>query len=222
MANPDEPGPADGREVREVLEALLRLSQGVGASIRRVGRAFHEGSASLAEEVVASTADLERMKAGFEESCIRSIASRRPAERDLRVLTTGMKIAHELTHIGELAARAALEVAGGTGDAVRNSVVDIPGMGEAVCRTLEAGLDAYLRERRGAPPGGETCGDELDACNEDLFRVFVSSVATDPGGFTCSLAAMRAARFLGRCGEHASEIGRLVERLSRQKLARED
>ena len=81
--------PRDGRPGRE-------------ADRRRRARA-HQRDAPLAEATIPKDHAVNRLDVEIDELCIRLLALRQPAARDLRFITTALKITTDLERIGDLA-----------------------------------------------------------------------------------------------------------------------
>src|SRR2546430_6315182 len=90
-------------ELEELRSKLLTLGGKVEAEISQSMRALTERDSKLAEQVVGSDREVNRLELEVDESCRRLLALRQPAASDLRFITTALKIVVDLERIGDLA-----------------------------------------------------------------------------------------------------------------------
>lgn len=91
------------RELQEVKDGLLYLGSMVEEAIRESNRALIERSDETAKKVIELDDQIDRLDEEMEEKCIRLLALRQPAARDLRFITTAIKINGHLERIGDMA-----------------------------------------------------------------------------------------------------------------------
>src|SRR6266852_4198404 len=90
-------------ELEELRSKLLTLGGKVEAEIAQSVRALSDRDSKLAEQVVGSDREVNRLELEVDESCRRLLALRQPAAGDLRFITTALKIVVDLERIGDLA-----------------------------------------------------------------------------------------------------------------------
>ena len=94
-------------------EKILRLGGLVEQAIGKSVRALVERDSFLARDVIAHDGDADRLELEVDELCTELLALQQPMARDLRFITTAMKIAPDLERIGDHAvniAERALEI----------------------------------------------------------------------------------------------------------------
>ena len=94
-------------ELDELRGKLLTLGGKVEAEIANGVRALLERDSALAESVVASDREVNRLEVEIDEICRRLLALRQPAASDLRLITTALKVVVDLERIGDLAVNVA-------------------------------------------------------------------------------------------------------------------
>ena len=72
-------------------------------AIRDSVKALVERDSELAKEVIKRDHLINAQDVGIDEECVRLIALRQPMARDLRLITTAMKITTDLERMGDLA-----------------------------------------------------------------------------------------------------------------------
>ena len=98
------------RELQEIREGLLYIGALTERALERAAQALVERDSALAREIVREDEQIDRLDVDLEEKCIRLLALRQPAARDLRFITTAIKITGHLERIGDMAANIAEKV----------------------------------------------------------------------------------------------------------------
>ena len=95
------------RELQEIKNGLLYLGAMTERAIDRGVKALLERDSDLARQVICDDDQIDKIDVEIEEKCIRLLALRQPAARDLRFITTAIKINGHLERIGDMASNIA-------------------------------------------------------------------------------------------------------------------
>lgn len=90
-------------ELKALREKVLKLGYMVEDAIRDSVKSLVERDSALAREVIKGDHLINALEVKIDEECIRLIALRQPVARDLRFITTTMKITTDLERMGDLA-----------------------------------------------------------------------------------------------------------------------
>jgi len=90
-------------ELDLVKEKILKLGSLVETMVERAVASMVDRDSQLAEEVIASDDKVDRLDLEIEEDCLRLLALHQPAAKDLRFLTTTMKITTDLERTADQA-----------------------------------------------------------------------------------------------------------------------
>jgi phosphate transport system protein len=80
------------KELHDVKVNLLETGALVEQAISNALRALEERNVELAAQVIASDDAIDTREVEIDEYCLRILALRQPAARDLRFITTALKI----------------------------------------------------------------------------------------------------------------------------------
>ena len=98
------------RELQEIKDGLLYLGALTEKALENGSVALLERNSELAGRIVREDEQIDRLDVDLEEKCIRLLALRQPAARDLRFITTAIKITGHLERIGDMAANIAEKI----------------------------------------------------------------------------------------------------------------
>ena len=210
MGDPLNPRTHFDREMKELQDSILRLGGMVERNIYQAVEALKERDLSAAEKVIRADVEVDELENEVEEECIRLIALRQPMAKDLRSITTAMKITHELERMGDLAVNIADRTLELCGEPPIKPLIDIPRMAEHAQMMLRKSLDAFLRED--VDLALEVCDadDLLDQLNEQIFRELITYMIEDPKTIASATRLVLVARYLERFGDLATNIGEVV------------
>jgi phosphate transport system protein len=198
------------RELQEIRDGLLYLGALTERALERGAQALLERNSVLAKEIVREDEQIDRLDVDLEEKCIRLLALRQPAARDLRFITTAIKITGHLERIGDMAANIAEKVI------ILNELkqikpyVDLPRMVEISRGMIRKSLDAMVREDVEL---AKEVGEEdavMDHLNDQIFRELLTFMMEDPRKMQVCLYIMQISKSLERIADHAEGIADMV------------
>jgi phosphate transport system protein len=212
------------RHVHEELETLkqqlLLMAALAESQIRDVMRALVERDDTLAREVVARDREVNAHDVEIDEKCVELLALYQPTARDLRFITTAMKIVTDLERIGDQAvniARRAIEL---NREPQLKPYIDLPRMAERAQRMVKDSLDAFVAGDTAL--ARQVCADdaEVDALKEQLFRELLTFMMEDPKTIPRAIRLIFISRFLERVADHATNIAEMVIFMVESKMVR--
>jgi phosphate transport system protein len=212
------------RHFHEELEALKQTLLAMGGlvedQVRRVTRALIERDDALAQEVMERDAQVNAYDVEIDEKCVELLALHQPTAKDLRFITTALKIVTDLERIGDQAVNIAQRVLELNREPQLKPYVDLPIMAERAQRMVKESLDAFV--------GGDTglarrvCGADaaVDALKEQVFRELLTYMMQDPKTIPRAMRLILISRFLERVADHATNIAEMVVYMVEGKLVR--
>jgi phosphate transport system protein len=178
--------------------------------IAQAVRALIERDRALAGTTVDRDHTVNRLDVEIDDLCIKLLALRQPAARDLRLITTALKITTDLERIGDLAvtvAERALELAD---EEPMKPYIDIPRMAELVRDMLHRSLDAFVREDSALALEVCNADDAIDGLHAQLFRELLGFMVEDPRKISSAMRLLFVSKALERVADHATNIAEMV------------
>ncbi|MBU1184325.1 MAG: phosphate signaling complex protein PhoU [Proteobacteria bacterium] len=198
------------RELQEIRDGLLYLGTLTERALERGAQALLERNSVLARQIVRQDEQIDRLDVDLEEKCIRLLALRQPAARDLRFITTAIKITGHLERIGDMAANIAEKVLILNDLPQIKPYVDLPRMVEISRGMIRMSLDAMVREDIDL---AKKVGQEdavIDQLNDQIFRELLTFMMEDPRKIQICLYIMQISKSLERIADHAEGIADMV------------
>ena len=197
-------------ELQDLRRRILEMGGLVEKQIANAVRALITRDRALAEETISKDHAVNRYDVDIDELCIRLLALRQPAARDLRFITTALKITVDLERIGDRAAsisERAIELAD---EPELKPYIDVPRMAEVSSGMLRRSLDAFVREDGDLALDVCRSDDEVDKLNGQIFRELLSFMIENPQTITRAMRILFVSKYLERIADHATNIAEMV------------
>jgi phosphate transport system protein len=197
-------------QLRELKDKLLLMSHHAEKMIADSIRSLVERRPSLADEVIKSDDTMDQLEIEIDNLCYQILALEQPVARDLRFITTALKIVRDIERIGDIAVNIAERAAELIHEPELKRMIDLPIMAEAAQRILKESLDAFVNSD--AELAEKVIRDDqfIDDCYEQIFRELLTYMMEDTKYISRALKVIFIAKHLERVGDHSSNIAEMV------------
>jgi len=192
----------------------------VEEQIERAIRSLVERDTELASRVIERDKLVNRFDVEIDETCIRLLALQAPAARDLRFVTTAMKISTELERMSDLAENICERVIELNEEPQLKPYIDIPRMANRAMQMVREALDAFVRSD--AALARKVCADDdfVDDLTHQLFRELLSFMVENPATITRAIRLTFIGKYIERIADHATNVAELVIYMVEGKIIR--
>ena len=198
------------KELHDVKESLLYMGAVTEQAIEKSMRSLLERNSELAKEVMANDDLIDSLDVKNEEQCVHLLALRQPAARDLRFVTTAIKINGHLERIGDMAANIAQRAITLNELPLLKPYIDLPQMAVIARTMIRESLDAFVNEAVELAQKVKSDDEIIDQMNEQIFRELLTFMMEDPKKIHTSLMIMQISKNLERIADHATGIADMV------------
>jgi phosphate transport system protein len=198
------------QDLRDLREKLLAMGAKVEAHIADSVRALTDRDTALADRVVESDQEVNRLEVQIDETCRRILALRQPAASDLRLITTALKIVTDLERIGDLAVNIAERVKDLNEAPPLKAYVDTPRLAVLAQQQVKKALDAFVSSDVAKADEVLKEDDHLDALYLKIFNELLGYMMEDSKNIRRATALMFIAKHLERIGDHATNVAEMV------------
>jgi len=207
-------------ELDDLKQKLLRMGAAVEDQIQTALRALIDRDSALAQRVIENDLRVNTFDVQIDEDSLRLLALDQPTAKDLRFITTAMKISTELERMSDLAeniAERALEL---NQEPQLKPYIDIPRMGTWSLRMVKESLDAFVNADAGL--ARKVCADDdfVDDLTQQLFRELLSFMLENPTTITRAIRLTFIGKYIERIADHATNVAELVVYLAEGKIIR--
>jgi len=197
-------------DLKKLRENILYMGGLVEDQIQKAVRSLVARDSSLAQLTIERDHEVNRLDVEIDELCIKLLALHQPAGRDLRFITTGLKITTDLERIGDMAVNVCERAIELNQEPQLKPYIDIPRMAQTSQRMIRESLDAFVRED--TELALKVCKDdaEVDELNRQIFRETITYMISDPQTINRAIKIGSLSKYLERIADHATNIAEMV------------
>ena len=193
-------------ELAQVKSRLLAMSGEAEAALELAVEALLERAKDKAHAVIHGDRNIDNFEIEIEEQVVNLLALQQPMARDLRMLTSALKIANDLERVGDHAvniAQSAERLIASRPIAPEPEIVE---MARLAREMLSDALEAFIRGD--AVSGREICrrDDKVDVLHRSVFRILLTFMMEDPHMISAGMELFLVSRNLERVADLATNI----------------
>jgi phosphate transport system protein len=195
------------QELKELNKEILKMGAFAEEAICKSIEALSIRDKELAREVIDKDAIVDKLELDIDEKCVDLIALYQPMAKDLRFITTGMKINTELERIADIAVDISQRTLELVDKPILKPLVDIPKLAMVAQNMVKMAIDSFVNgdiELAKKVLSSDSEADRLRDLiqNELITDYLVKDGTTAPRAVQLLLIA----RFLERICDHATNI----------------
>jgi phosphate transport system protein len=193
-----------------ISEKLLRMGGMVEEIIGHSIDALINRDSELAAKVIEDDRQIDALELEIDDLCLEVLARNQPMARDLRFITTAMKITPDLERIADHAVNVCERARELNEEPPFKTMIDMPLMAKTAQEMVRGALDAFVRGDADAAWRVIKMDDELDQRMDQTFRVLLSHMMENPKIVSRALRLTFVAKYFERIGDQATNICELV------------
>ncbi len=199
---------------------ILMMGSLVEEQIRNALTALVERDEVLARQVIANDHKVNTFDVEIDELALDALVRYQPVARDLRFVTTAMKISTELERMSDLAENICERAIELNEEPQLKPYIDIPHMAERARIMVKESLDAFVKMDSTLARKVIHDDDFVDNLTEQLFRELLSFMMENPKTISRAIRLSFIAKYIERLGDHATNVAELVVYLVEGKIIR--
>jgi phosphate transport system protein len=207
-------------ELKELKEKLLHEAGLVERAIQNAIKALLERTSDIATKVIEDDDLINALEVEIDEFCLKLLALRQPAARDLRFITTAIKINYDLERIGDTAVNICERVLELNQEPQLKPYIDLPTMASIVQTMVKESLDAFVKEDVQLALKVTQDDERVDSYLDQIFRELLTYMMQDARTISRATRLLFISKNLERMADHAVNIAELVIFMVEGKIIR--
>ncbi len=198
------------KELENLHDLMVKMSGLVEESIENSILALKKQDIELAKKVYHSDDEVDELEGKIEKICLNLIARQQPLAKDLRTISTALKIITDLERIADHAADIAELTIRMSDMKYVKPLVDIPNMAELAKKMVIRSIDSYIKQD--IVLAKEVCDadDEVDDLFSKIVLELINIMKNNPETVEQATDFMFIVKYLERIGDHATNIAEWV------------
>ncbi|MDR0929696.1 MAG: phosphate signaling complex protein PhoU [Oscillospiraceae bacterium] len=188
---------------------LIEMGALIERAIARATQALETRDLALAREIATSDAIVDEKEKEIEAQCLKLLLIQQPVARDLRQISTALKMITDLERIGDQAADIAelcqyLQADGAGGQ------THIADMARLTTEMVNRSIDAFVRKDLPLAHAVIASDDRVDDLYLAIKRDLIARIQADADAAEDAFDRMQVAKYYERIGDHAVNIAEWV------------
>jgi phosphate transport system protein len=207
-------------EYRNLKEDLVSMASQVQSAIRDSVQSLVERDSELARAVIEGDRRINTYDVKIDEECIRLLALCQPMGKDLRFITTAMKITTDLERIADNAVNVAERALELNQEPILKPYIDVPKMSEVAQGMVRDAIESFVKENKRLALDVIMRDDDMDDLNEAVCLEVMGIMVKDPSTISRGTKVTYVSKYLERMGDHATNIAEMVVYMVEGKIIR--
>jgi len=194
-------------ELKELHKDILKMGVMAQEAIFKSVEALKNRDKEMARSVIEGDINIDKLDLEVDERCIDLIARYQPMARDLRFITTGMKINSELERIADIAVDIAQRTLEIVDKPLLKPLIDIPKLTAIAQNMVKTSIDAFIQADAALAKKVLLSDSEADQLRNEIQEELIEDYMVKDGTTAPrAVQLLLIARFLERICDHTTNI----------------
>ena len=197
-------------ELSKLNEELIKMGALCEEAIAYSMRSLFEGDPTLREKTHTAEREIDQMERDIENLCMKLLLLQHPVARDLRTVSSALKMISDMERIGDQASDIA-EIGEFIDGGTLHETIRLRDMATATIRMVTDSIDSFVNRDIELARRVLAEDDEVDGHFERIKCELIDVISADRGSGEYCLDLLMVAKYLERIGDHATNIAEWVE-----------
>ncbi len=189
---------------------LIQMGALCEDAISAAAEALLKNDAALAKNAEEAEREIDQKERDVESMCLKLLLQQQPVAKDLREISSALKMISDLERIGDQAADIAeltryVQLPDGSG------TLHIADMARAVTGMVTDSVDSFVKKDLELARSVCRYDDQVDALFAQVKKELIALIAQDAAYGEQGLDLLMVAKYLERIGDHATNVAEWVE-----------
>ncbi len=190
---------------RRLIEMGALCEDAISASMRALAE-----EPEAAEKTKNIEREIDHAEREIEALCMKLLLQQQPVARDLRAISSALKMISDMERIGDQASDIA-EIMRYIADDTVTDATHLTQMAKAASRMVTDSVDSFVRRDLALARQVQDDDDTVDALFDTVKQELVARIRQEPSRGSECLDLLMVAKYLERIGDHAVNVAEWVE-----------
>ena len=189
---------------------LIQMGALCEDAISAAAEALLKGDEELAQAAIEAEREIDQAEREVENLCMKLLLQQQPVARDLRTISSALKMISDLERIGDQAADIA-DLTRHVGLPNGSGMLHIADMARAVIGMVTDSVDSFVKKDLDLARAVCAADDRIDELFDQVKSELIGLIAADAACGQQGLDLLMVAKYLERIGDHATNVAEWVE-----------
>ena len=197
-------------QLEELHIELIQMGALCEDAISAAAEALLKNDLPLAEKARAAEREIDQKERDVESRCLKLLLQQQPVAKDLREISSALKMISDLERIGDQAADIA-ELTRYVKLPEGGEQVHIREMAQMAINMVTDSVDSFVRRDLELAHSVYAADDKVDAMFDQVKKEIIAFIAANADAGELGLDLLMVAKYLERIGDHATNVAEWVE-----------
>ena len=188
---------------------LTHMGELCEAAIAKVTQALNDGSTEQAQIVIKEDEEIDQIEKDIERLCLKLLLQQQPVARDLRQVSTALKMITDIKRIGDQASDVA-EIIGFLNGRTSEECEYLDQMATATIKMVTESIDSFVKSDLNLANSIIEYDDVVDEYFNKVKIFLIDLIAKNPKDGEYALDLLMIAKYFERIGDHAVNVAKWV------------
>lgn len=198
-------------EIENLNVEIIKMGYLIEEAIENVIVAFKNKDEEIAKEIIRKDREIDDMEKIIEGHCLSLILRQQPVAKDLRIVSTALKMVTDMERIGDHASDIAEIVIRLKGNHIYEIVEHIPEMANFAKKMVKGSIEAFVKEDTDLTKKIIKMDDEVDRLFNKVKAEVIQILKKNNDSSDMCVDFLMMAKYFERIGDHAENICEWVE-----------
>ena len=198
-------------QLEQLNNRLLEMGALIERSIENATQAMVNQDVEKAKVAIAADEEINQKEREIESLCFKLLLQQQPVAKDLRLISSALKMVTDMERIGDQAADIAGIVNYIASEPEMKELAHLSQMGQNVIIMVRGSLDAYVRKDLDLARTIMGMDDAIDALFDLVKDELIDHIRNDASSGSQAIDLLMIAKYYERIGDHAQNIAEWVE-----------
>ena len=197
-------------ELEQLNSDMIAMGALCENAISEAMQSLFSADKAAAQRTIQEDREIDQKEKDIEALCLRLLLQQQPVARDLRVISSALKMITDMERIGDQAADIAELIRHMHLTPVSRQNKHLSKMAEATKKMVTESIDAFVAKDAALATKVLADDDLVDSLFLKLRHDIIEMIAADPGCGEEAVDVLMIAKYLERIGDHATNIAEWV------------
>ncbi len=198
-------------QLTELNNEMMEMGALIEHAIAAATKALVERDVKAAEAAIVTEREVDEKERKIEALCVKLLLQQQPVARDLRYISSALKMITDMERIGDQASDISGLVIYLAKEEYIKELVHLPEMARAAIGMVRDSVDAFVKQdlelARSVPPQDDVIDSLFDTIKNELIECIQKDASTG----SQAMDLLMIAKYFERIGDHAENIAEWVE-----------
>ena len=198
------------RQLAKLHDMMIEMGSMIEKNITYAIHALVQQDEAMAKQAIAFDAEIDQKEKEIEATCLRLLLQQQPVAKDLRIISSALKMITDMERIGDQAADISEITLFLIGETFIKKLEHIPMMAAATSKMVTESIEAYVKMDLALARQVIDSDDIVDDLFVTVKSDLINLIHQDASNGSQALDLLMIAKYFERIGDHATNIAEWV------------